>query len=390
MAVRAGAAAGGLSPADRSVPEVTLSMAHDVMSPPGQVAVERAIAELRSGRPVLVTGPEPALVIGVEALDAPLAARFEAQAPGRARLVLPPARLRRLGLERSAAGALAMPRLDLARIEALALRVEARVDAPVGPVSAVDEEALELLHLALVLPAAVVAPLSGEAPADLLAVPGEAVRGYRAGQAARLSIVSRAPVPLEGARDTEFVVFRGGEGLRDQVAIVVGRPDLSRPVPVRLHSACLTGDLFGSLKCDCGDQLRDTVRWMAEGEGGILLYLDQEGRGNGLANKIRAYGLQAKGFDTYDADEVLGFGLDGRRFDFAAQMLRQLGVTAVRVLTNNPEKIAALMKAGLAVASDERVVGRRTEENVRYLASKRDRAGHFIDLDAAVLAPVEG
>jgi GTP cyclohydrolase II len=186
------------------------------------------------------------------------------------------------------------------------------------------------------------------------------------------------------------VVFRGGEGLRDQVAIVVGRPDLSRPVPVRLHSACLTGDLFGSLKCDCGDQLRETVRWMAEGEGGILLYLDQEGRGNGLANKIRAYQLQSKGFDTYDADEVLGFGLDARRFDFAAAMLIGLGVTAVRVLTNNPEKIAALRQAGLRVVSDERVIGRHTEENVRYLASKRDRAGHLIEIDAAALAPTKG
>ena len=95
---------------------------------------------------------------------------------------------------------------------------------------------------------------------------------------------------------------------------------------VRLHSACLTGDLFGSLKCDCGDQLRATVRWMAENGGGILLYLDQEGRGNGIANKIRAYKLQAQGYDTYEADEALGFELDGRRFDFAAEMLRQLGV----------------------------------------------------------------
>jgi GTP cyclohydrolase II len=365
-------------------------MASPVDSIPGPVAVERALAELRAGRPVLVTGAEPAVVIGAEALDPELAARLEALAGGRARLVLPSARLRRLGLERAQPGAVAMPRVDPARVEALALRVEARADAPVSPIAPVDEEALELLRLALVLPAALVAPLQGDAPADLLAVPGEAVRAYRAEQARSIAIVSRAAVPLEGARDTEFVVFRGGEGLRDQVAIVVGRPDLTRPVPVRLHSACLTGDLFGSLKCDCGDQLRDTVRWMAEGEGGILLYLDQEGRGNGLANKIRAYGLQARGFDTYDADEVLGFDLDGRRFDFAAEMLRQLGVTAVRVLTNNPEKIAALAKAGIRVVADERVLGRRTEENVRYLASKRDRAGHFIDLDTAVHAPVEG
>jgi GTP cyclohydrolase II len=153
---------------------------------------------------------------------------------------------------------------------------------------------------------------------------------------------------------------------------------------VRLHSACLTGDLFGSLKCDCGDQLRETVRWMAKNEGGILLYLDQEGRGNGLANKIRAYKLQSQGYDTYDADEVLGFEFDQRRFDFAAEMLKQLGVGAVRIMTNNPLKIEALRKAGLEVVSDQRVFGRPTVENVRYLASKRDRAGHFIDADALV------
>ena len=178
------------------------------------------------------------------------------------------------------------------------------------------------------------------------------------------------------------MVFRGGEGLRDQVAIIVGKPDLAKPVAVRLHSACLTGDLFGCLKCDCGDQLRGTVRAMAQGEGGILLYLDQEGRGNGLANKIRAYKLQSQGWDTYDADEVLGFDLDQRRFDFAAAMLKQLGVAAVRIMTNNPEKIAALRRANLEVVSEERVLGRPTAENVRYLASKRDRAGHFIDFES--------
>ena len=110
-----------------------------------------------------------------------------------------------------------------------------------------------------------------------------------------LHIVSRAPVPLDGAPETEFVIFRGGEGLRDQVAIIIGKPDLSGIVDVRLHSACLTGDLFGSLKCDCGDQLRDTVARMAKGQGGILLYLDQEGRGNGIANKMKAYKLQSQG-----------------------------------------------------------------------------------------------
>jgi GTP cyclohydrolase II len=125
---------------------------------------------------------------------------------------------------------------------------------------------------------------------------------------------------------------------------------------------------------------------MAEGDGGILLYLDQEGRGNGIANKMRAYRLQSQGYDTYDADEMLGFDLDQRRFDFAAEMLKQLGVRHVKVLTNNPAKIAALRRAGLDVVSDQRVHGRPTAENVLYLASKRDRAGHFIDLDEDMAA----
>ena len=151
---------------------------------------------------------------------------------------------------------------------------------------------------------------------------------------------------------------------------------------MRLHSACLTGDLFGSLKCDCGDQLRHTARYMAEHEGGVLLYLDQEGRGNGLANKIRAYRLQAQGFDTYDADEVLGFDHDQRRYDFAAAMLKQLGIARVRLMTNNPAKIVALEAAGLEVVSAQRILGRKTDQNVRYLAAKRDRAGHLIEIES--------
>ncbi|MHB2165969.1 GTP cyclohydrolase II RibA [Alsobacter sp. R-9] len=349
-------------------------------------AAERSIAEFRSGRPVLVlSDDQAAFVIGVEAIDEAAAAELDAVASGRARLVLPSARLRRLGLERTTPGSIAFPTVDRQRVEALALKIEARADAPVAAATGVDLLALELATISLVLPAVLVIPVDPAAvSADVLRVDGEAVRAYRqsAGQTARL--VSRAPVPLEGASETEFVVFRGGEGLRDQVAIVVGKPDLSLPVPVRLHSACLTGDLFGSLKCDCGDQLRGTIRFMTENGGGILLYLDQEGRGNGIANKIRAYKLQSQGYDTYDADEMLGFDLDQRRFDFAAEMLKQLGVKQVEIMTNNPVKIAALKRAGLEVVEERRVLGRRTNENVLYLASKRDRAGHFIDLDDLV------
>ncbi|MFN3853157.1 MAG: GTP cyclohydrolase II RibA [Phreatobacter sp.] len=347
--------------------------------------VERALGDFRAARPVLVRGESAAvLVAGVEGLTAGLAASLTSLASETPRLVLPAARLRRLGLDRGTAGRVALPAVDERRIVHLALTVEARIDAPVAPVDAMDEAALELARLALTVPAVIVVPVDAASPAldGLLAVDAAAIVRYRAEEARSLSIVGRAPVPLEGAPETEFVVFRGGEGLRDQVAIIVGKPDLSRPVPVRLHSACLTGDLFGSLKCDCGDQLRGTVDWMARNGGGILLYLDQEGRGNGIANKMRAYRLQSMGWDTYDADEVLGFDLDQRRFDFAAQMLKMLGVSRVEVMTNNPVKIAALTDAGLEVVSERRVVGRTTDHNIRYLASKRDRAGHAIDADA--------
>ena len=360
---------------------------------PLHTAVERAISEFRSGRAVAIQqdGVEGVtLAIGVEAIDEAVSKALESIADGRARLVLPAARLRRLGVDRRAEpGSLALPVIDPVRIAGLSLKLDARIDAPVAPASPVDIAALELAALSLTLPGVVLVALPAT-PEDAVVVKADAVMAFRKESATDLAIVSRSPVPLENAARAEFVVFRGGEGLRDQVAIIVGTPDLAKPVAVRMHSACLTGDLFGSLKCDCGDQLRNTVRAMAESDGGILLYLDQEGRGNGIANKMRAYKLQAQGWDTYDADEALGFDLDQRHFDFAADMLKQLGVRAVRLLTNNPLKIAALKSSGLDVVSDQRVLGRPTAENVRYLASKRDRAGHFIDFESmAALAPAQ-
>ena len=352
-----------------------------------QVAVDRLVSEIRAGRAVaLRSGRSVAMVMGVEGLDASLAARLERHASRTPRLVLPAPRLRTLGAGRSKEGVIAIPWIDLARINTLAFEPSARIDAPVANAGKLDLAALTLLHLALVHPAAIVVPVPARAlhHFDALAADAAAISAYRAARAAKLSIISRAPVPLEDARTTEFVVFRGGEGLRDQVAIIVGEPDLSQPVTVRLHSACLTGDLFGSLKCDCGDQLRQTVQFMADNGGGILLYLDQEGRGNGLSNKIRAYRLQAAGLDTYEADEVLGFDNDQRHFDFAAAMLRQLGVERVRIMTNNPNKVAALKASGLEVVAEHRIQGRQTDFNVRYLESKRDRGGHLLMVEAAV------
>ena len=346
------------------------------------LSVERALAELRAGRPVIISdGDRAGLVASAEAISDELKLALGEIAQGQAHLVLPAARLARLGVERQTPGSIALPRIDPERMAALALKVDAKADAPIGATSVIDRAGLELASLALLIPAVLVVPLTTQTLAGeaLQSVRAEAIEHYRRGSAAKLAIVSRAPVPLEGAEKTEFVVFRGGEGMRDQVAIIVGTPDLTGPVATRLHSACLTGDLFGSLKCDCGDQLRDTVKYMSENGGGVLLYLDQEGRGNGIANKIRAYALQTSGFDTYEADAVLGLGMDQRGFDFAADMLRQLGVSRITLLTNNPEKIAAMRRAGIEVTASRRIFGRETADNVHYIATKRDRAGHLVE-----------
>jgi GTP cyclohydrolase II len=240
------------------------------------------------------------------------------------------------------------------------------------------------MNLAYLLPAAIILRLSAEqlsAASRLMRIDSAALKRHGSQLAAEPRIVSRAPVPLDEIGETEFVVFRGGQGMRDHVAVIIGKPKANEPIYVRLHSACLTGDLFGSLKCDCGDQLRGTVKFIAENGGGVLLYLDQEGRGNGIANKIRAYRLQHAGYNTFDADAILGFDHDQRRFDFAAAMLKQLGYQAIKLITNNPSKMHALREAGLDVVSSHRSKGRLTRQNVAYLAAKRDHAGHIIEED---------
>ena len=362
-----------------------LSLFSDRGSP--ALAIDRAIAECRAGRPVAIDGESAILVLPIETIAPDDWSAVATLSSGRGRLVLSATRLARLGQHERRSGAIALPTLDPERILHLATAQDARLDAPVAALTHAEEAALELMRLAALLPALIAIPLdeTGMSAVGVTRASIDDIFAYRGTEAANIHIVSRAPLPLEGAPDSEIVVFRGGEGLRDHAAVVVGRPNLETSVIVRMHSACLTGDVFGSLKCDCGDQLRSTATYMAQHDGGVILYLDQEGRGNGLSNKIRAYALQAQGFDTYDADEVLGFGPDQRRFDFAAKMLTALGIKRVRLMTNNPLKIAALEEAGVELVSSERIQGRLTRENAGYLAAKRDRAGHRID--ATLVAP---
>jgi GTP cyclohydrolase II len=237
--------------------------------------------------------------------------------------------------------------------------------------------ALKLAKLAGLLPAAVVSPLGGWETADTVIASEAEILRFEDDDARQLTAVSRARVPLEGAERTEIAVFRPALGGPEHLAILIGEPQPPGPVLVRLHSECFTGDLLASLKCDCGDQLRGAIAAMAAAAGGgVLLYLAQEGRGIGLVNKLRAYQLQDQGFDTIDANERLGFEADERLFRPAATMLAALGFTRIRLMTNNPDKPAALARYGIAV--EERVAHAFAENphNAAYLATKKARSGH--------------
>ena len=182
-------------------------------------------------------------------------------------------------------------------------------------------------------------------------------------------------MPLNTGTQTRFVAFRDALG-ENSVAIIVGDPDHTRPVLVRVHSACLTGDVFASRRCDCGDQLKLSLARLAETGGGIILYLAQEGRGLGLGNKLRTYQLQDAGLDTVDANTALGFDDDERDYGVAARMLEMLGIRRIVLLTNNPTKVDGLAGLGIEVTGRLPVEAPVNCDNARYLTAKAARAGH--------------
>ncbi|MGR3321762.1 MAG: GTP cyclohydrolase II [Pseudooceanicola sp.] len=190
--------------------------------------------------------------------------------------------------------------------------------------------------------------------------------------------VVSARVPLAASEAGRVHVFRPEDGGEEHYAIEIGKPPRDKPVLARLHSACFTGDLLGSLKCDCGPQLRGALAQMGAEGAGVLLYLNQEGRGIGLANKMRAYSLQDQGFDTVEANHRLGFEDDERDFRLGADILRRMGFGAVRLLTNNPAKIEMMEKNGIAVTERVPLKVGETEHNRAYLATKARKSGHLL------------
>ena len=369
-------------------------------------AVHRAATDLRRGIPVCLTGDEAGvalLVLAAETAHPPGLVEFLRPIASPPVLLLAPVRaaavLRRpvaapAGADPTEAVAIALPPALLAP-EPLARLADPTLDQdlPVAPEPAdspafapgflpgLAPAALALAKLARLLPAVLAAklPADAAAPPGVLSVPAADVLAYRPAAALSLRRLSVAQVPLSAAPDARIVIFRPADGGSEHLAILVGNPTAEAAPLVRLHSECFTGDLLDSLRCDCGAQLRGAIARMAEAGAGVLLYLAQEGRGIGLASKLRAYTLQDRGLDTLDANRALGWEADERNFLLAATMLESLGISRVRLLTNNPDKLSGLAACGIEIAGREPHAFAPNGINDEYLATKARRFGHLLD-----------
>ncbi|MBI1180391.1 MAG: GTP cyclohydrolase II [Alphaproteobacteria bacterium] len=351
--------------------------------------VDQAFAALRRGRMAAIRGDSgTALCLAAESVSAESVAEMRRRATGAPMVAITANRAAVLRINPTGDDIIRLP--VASHFGARLLRSLADpthdLDNPMrGPLSPArepvpdtDRAAVKLCKIGQLLPAAITAPVSGLPEAGIAWVDAADIEAYDEVAAVSLHPVSSARVPLRGAETSRVIAFRPEDGGVEHLAIVIGEPEPGRPVLVRLHSECFTGDLLGSLKCDCGEQLRGAIEAIGAAGAGILLYLAQEGRGIGLINKLRAYHLQDDGFDTVEANERLGFDADERLFLPAAEMLRHLGHTAVRLMTNNPDKVAALARFGIDVV--ERVPHEfpSNAHNELYLATKARRSGHYL------------
>ena len=363
------------------------------------VTVSRAVADLRRGEIVLVQGhmdgvAHSVAVIAAEPLsqngfDRLCAISTQNDSPA---IVLPRVRAKSLGVACKEDAFIAfvsgnVDDIDAVRLGEIAnplLDLDQLPDGDWRSVTMAESAAIRLAKLARLLPAVVTVPITADQlenlvrAQNLLVLQSDSINGYEDASAATLREVSQARVPLEDAENATVIAFRPEDGGQEHLAIVIDDPVKDQPVLIRLHSECFTGDLIGSLRCDCGPQLRGAISEIAKsGQGGIILYLRQEGRGIGLVNKLRAYALQDRGFDTLDANEELGFDADERVYRPAAEMLRQMGFESVRLLTNNPEKLKGLESWGVTVAERVPHTFPSNGHNEFYLQTKKDRAGHL-------------
>jgi GTP cyclohydrolase II len=359
-----------------------------LFGPSGQIGVARALGEFHAGRPVLVTGgDETILALPAEGLgDQRLNEFVRLCAPAAPRLIITARRALALGLEASTPVAVHVGgSADAETILAIVADAKRHRFSGTEPARPAAKAAIQLAKLAQGLPAVLVADAARAIASthDIIGVEADSIARFGADIIQSLTVASRAEVPLKLGKRATFVVFRDGIG-GSPAAIIIGKPDFNKPVLVRLHSACLTGDVFGSRRCDCGDQLQLALNHLEEQGGGIVLYLAQEGRGLGLANKMRTYQMQDDGLDTIDANTTLGFDEDERDYGIAARMLQMLGCNRVVLLTNNPAKIEGLAKSGIEIAGRMPIEAPINLDNRRYLATKASRAGHRFNYIASL------
>ena len=354
-------------------------------------AVSRVIGDLRRGMPVVLDGGAEALLVAAAESggDPQLLHGLSGQVVS---LLIPGSRARALGLKPVESEFVSVaPDAGLSVDMVASLIGETPGDSLPAQFSSIpitgagdplQAAAVELVKLARLLPAALTSPVIGNAAAfarreDLLAVAATDIGRYRRA-AGELSVSAvSAQLPLPGAEKSRLVAFRPADGGKAHIAIIIGDPDPNTSVLVRLHSECFTGDLLGSLRCDCGDQLRGAVAAISAADGGVLLYLAQEGRGIGLTNKLRTYRLQDNGFDTIEANEALGFGADERVYAPAAQIMQRLGFTKIRLMTNNPAKVSALADHGIEITARIPHAFPANGHNEQYLQTKAARGGHL-------------
>ncbi|ATG37237.1 GTP cyclohydrolase II [Phaeobacter piscinae] len=350
----------------------------------------RARVDLRMGLPVVLTTPDQAiLALAVEPLDTKRLASLRALGPIALTVTARRAETLKARVYDGDIARIAVPAsADLTWIQAVADPADDLRTPMKGPLRSVRDGDAELHRLAIaltksarLLPTAVICPVQHPAQFaqshGLTTLPLAAVAPLMV-ESSPLHPVAAARLPIAAAEAGRLHIFRPEDGAEEHYAIEIGKPDRSQPVLARLHSACFTGDVLGSLKCDCGPQLHGALAQMgAEGQG-VLLYLNQEGRGIGLANKMRAYSLQDQGFDTVEANHRLGFEDDERDFRLGSAILKELGFSSVRLLTNNPNKISMMEKTGITVAERVPLKVGETAFNRGYLATKAAKSGHML------------
>lgn len=350
----------------------------------------RARVDLRMGLPVVLTdGREAALAIAVETLTETRLSDMRSLGPLSLALTARRAETLKARVYDEDTARVCVPETEgLNWILALADPADDLNTPMKGPLSSQRGGSADLHRLAIalaksarLLPAAALVPISDPsafaASHGLTAVSRLAAEPLLS-ESSPLHPVAAARLPMTAAEAGRLHIFRPEDGAEEHYAVEIGRPDRSKPVLARLHSACFTGDVLGSLKCDCGPQLHGALAQMGTEGAGVLLYLNQEGRGIGLANKMRAYSLQDQGFDTVEANHRLGFEDDERDFRLGAAILKKMGFSQVKLLTNNPNKIAMMEKTGIQVAERVPLKVGENAHNQHYLATKARKSGHML------------